>query len=617
MNTKKLWGVIDSLRSSIPSSDYITIISSIALVQFHNPNTIQTLLQSGNNTPSDFYAATQEAADALHLHLPTLLDRLNRSLKLMTNPVLQNFQFYTLEIFKNLTPSEFLESYFHSTENSIGKIGGEHLTPSSINELALKIIEVQKEETFLDPTCGFGNAIVSVLTTNPNQKIFGQEIYSLAGEIAQIRVILAGATKTTIKIGDVLRDPKYVEDGSLQKFDVVYSDAPIGMKSISEEIYETDPYNRFMFGSVPKSRADWAFVSNGINSLKENGRGIFIVPLGALFRGGKEQTIRERVIQLDLFEAVIKLSSGLLPTTSIPIAMLIINKNKRDNRKNKIMMINAEDYVSDSKQKNLTNKDISAILDLFNNDSEIPGKSKLINKDEIIEGSLTVERYVKEKQMITDQELGDVIVDIDKLNSLETVEIQKIATVNRGVNLPSKHDKGEISYRIIKISDVVAGEIDFTKLDQSNIPENTKIDNYLVQNGDLLISTRGENIKTAVIKEDIKNILVSQNFVLIRVNDSINVDWLKFYLDSPIGQVQLKQKMKGETVLSLSPTAIKELKIPFIDKYLQDEIMQSYNYKKEQVRIQIVSLQEELAKDKLQAIFKMGLEGTLELLNHK
>ncbi len=116
MDTKKLWGVIDSLRSSIPSSDYITLITSTALVQFYNPNTIQTLLQSGNNTHSGFYSATQEAADALHLRLPNLLDRLNRALKIMSNPALQNFQFYTLEIFKNLTPSEFLEGYFHSGE---------------------------------------------------------------------------------------------------------------------------------------------------------------------------------------------------------------------------------------------------------------------------------------------------------------------------------------------------------------------------------------------------------------------------------------------------------------------------------------------------------------------
>ena len=55
----KLWGGLDFLRSSIPSSDYITVITSTALVQFQNSNTIQTLLQSGNNTPSGFYAATQ------------------------------------------------------------------------------------------------------------------------------------------------------------------------------------------------------------------------------------------------------------------------------------------------------------------------------------------------------------------------------------------------------------------------------------------------------------------------------------------------------------------------------------------------------------------------------
>ena len=613
----KLWGGLDFLRSSIPSSDYITVITSTALVQFHNSNTIQTLLQSGNNTPSGFYAATQEAADALHLRLPTLLASLNRALKLMTNPAFQNFQFYTLEIFKNLTPSGFLEGYFHYMENSIGKIGGEHLTPFGVNELALKILEIQKEESFLDPTCGYGNSIASILIKNSDQEIFGQDINPFASEIAQVRTILLGARRTIIETEDVLTYPKYAKGDKLQKFDAVYSDTLLGGNNLSEHFYENDPYNRFMYGSPPKSRADWAFISNGTSSLKDDGRAIYITSLGVLYRGGKEKRIRERFLELDLIEAIIKLSPGLLPNTAIPTALLLINKNKRDTRKNKVIFINAENIFSKGRQKTLSKIDIDNILELLNNENDIPGKSKIVAKEAIEDGSLTVERYVKEDQIIFDQIMGDVIIYADKLNNLDMIEVQDIATITRGVNLPSKQGTSTGIYNVIKISDVIGGEIDFKKLDRSDVAENTKIENYLIQKGDLLISTRGENIKTAVIKEDVTNTLLSQNLVSIRVKNTIDVDWLKFYLDSPVGQAQLKLELKGETVLRLPITAIQNLKIPLIDKQLQTEIVQSYNNKKSRIEKEIRQLEKQLSEFKKYSLQKMGLEETFELIERK
>ena len=224
---------------------------------------------------------------------------------------------------------------------------------------------------------------------------------------------------------------------------------------------------------------------------------------------------------------------------------------------------------------------------------------------------------MKEDQIIFDQIMGDVIIYADKLNNLDMIEVQDIATITRGVNLPSKQGTSTGIYNVIKISDVIGGEIDFKKLDRSDVAENTKIENYLIQKGDLLISTRGENIKTAVIKEDVKNTLLSQNLVSIRVKNTIDVDWLKFYLDSPVGQAQLKLELKGETVLRLPITAIQKLKIPLIDKQLQTEIVQSYNNKKSYIEKEIRQLENQLSEFKKNSLQKMGLEETFELIEKK
>ena len=424
---------------------------------------------------------------------------------------------------------------------------------------------------------------------------------------------MAGATQAVIKAGDVLTNPQYVEKGTLTKFDVVYSDAPMGLRNLDSDIYEKDPYNRFMYGIPPKSSADWAFISNGISSLNDNGRAVFISNSGVLFRGGKEKQIRERIIELDLIEAVISLAPGLLYSTVIPIVMLVINKNKKALHKNKILMINAEDIVSGKKTNSLNKGDIAEIIDLFNNDSEVPGQSKLVDKEDIQDGNLLVARYVVKDNFFEDRELGQVVLDMDKLMEFPTVELKDIAIVNRGFNLTSKNETKYGKYGVIKISDVDNGEIDYKTLVRCDVTKNTKVENYLIEKGDLLISIRGENIKTAVIKTQPENVLFSQNFVSVKVDESIDVEWLKFYMDSPVGQSQLKSQMTSLTVPTLSISTVKSLKIPVIHKDNQTEIIQRYNEKKEQTEKEIERLKKQLANLKVQAFNEMGLEGTFEI----
>lgn len=609
-----LFNSLADLRGRLDQDGYLSIVASLALLEFDDSNNIEKILKEGEDTSEYYLSTIREVINKLSVDLSSFESSLINSLAEINNSKLSNILFEALELFKKKLPSDVLSDYINLYSEQFGKDASVYFTPTDINKLALNILQIQQDESYLEPTAGLGNAAIQLLMKNPEQTIFIQEINKFISDITKIRTILLNATNTIVSAGDVLVKPQYIKDNELLKYDVVYSDAPFSVSVWSDDIYKDDSYNRFIYGNAPKSRADWAFISNGISSLKNDGRALFIVAQGALFRGGKEAEIRKKIIELDLIESVIGLTSNLLINTAIPIAMIVVNRNKSEFMKNKIRMIDAEEIYTKERrnQRYLSDSNIEEILDLLNPIFEADNVA-LVNNSELDDYNLNISRYISVDQLVEDSELGEVLVKAEAVDDLETVKLQDIAEITRGVNITKNSDHNE--YKVIKISDIEKGKINFNKLSVEKFSNNTKVENYMVQKGDLLISTRGENIKTAVIREDIEGVVVSQNLALIRVGGKLDVEWLNFYLNSPVGQFEIQEKLKGETVKSLSPAAIRELKIPLIELEDQVNITKQYKDVKETIEKQIRQLKNNIAKEKKYALEKMGLRETFKVID--
>ncbi|MCA9765112.1 MAG: N-6 DNA methylase [Carnobacterium sp.] len=611
---KQLWNISDKLRGSIAQREHITLVTSITLVQYHDETKLQSLLQSLDFSKEKFKQEVTIAAKELDVRIAGVLERLDLILEKLEMKVLQELLFNTLEYFKTSTSQDFFETFIKISEINSGKSGGENSTPDSVNKLALKLLNVSQEESFLDPSCGYGSAIVTLLKSNPSQKIVGQEINLLVSEITTVRTLLSGATNTTIETGDVLREPKYINNGKLERFDTIYTTAPMGMKLASTEIFKEDAYNRFLYGVPPKSTADWGFISNGISSLVDNGRAVFLTNAGALFRGGAEKKIRQRILDLDLVDAVISLAPGLLSTTAIPTVLLIINKKKPQTRKNKVLMINAEEIVSKDKQNFLSEDNIQFIYDLYTNNQEVDQVSKFVDLKDIEDSNLIASKYVINNE-INLGDLGRVRLNFKKINELNTVELGKISEIKRGFNLTSKDESEDGMYRVVKISDVQEGKIDFEHLARCNVKKNTKIENFLVKKDDILISTRGMATKIAVVSEEVEDVILSQNFNYIRLNDAFDPTWIKMFLESPIGRFQLELNAAGSVVKLIQTADIKELKIPVKSLEKQKEIISFYKKETKKIQNEIEKLQIQLKNEKLKVFNSMGIEETFEILD--
>jgi type I restriction enzyme M protein len=95
-------------------------------------------------------------------------------------------------------------------------------------------------------------------------------------------------------------------------------------------------------------------------------------------------------------EAVIGLPSSLFYGTGIPAALLIINKSKPAERKNKVLFINGElEYQEGKNQNKLKDSNIQHILDVYDSFEDERRYSKVVEMDEIRENdyNLNIRRY--------------------------------------------------------------------------------------------------------------------------------------------------------------------------------------------------------------------------------
>lgn len=611
---KLLWEAANSIRGPVSQEEFFTLALSVGVIQKSNHLKIKELLQSNNFATNQFIEVLKESAKSLNISIPYTIENTQRIVEKMKTNKLNDFLFKLFELFKQVSIQEFSKEI--NVNNVIDGKKAEHNSSLEINELSLKILNITPNDTFLDPSCGYGNAILSILEKNSEQKIFGQEINPVIAELARIRATLLGAVNVEIAVGDVLENPQYVEDGVLQRFDRIYSESPIGLRKQKLEKMENDPYNRFMYGLPPKSRMDWAFISNGISSLNENGKAVFLTSLGPLFRSAMEQRIRRKIIELDLVEAVIALPSNLLEYSSISTALLVINKNKDISRKGKVLMIDAENIFTGRKKRTLSNDDIEEIYELYSSGLEIQKKSKYISLNELEEANLLPSKYIIDDELETNT-FGKIKFDLERVKELKTVEIGKIAEINPGYNVVGKDEDKNGDYSFIKISDVEDGVIYYDKLTKGNVRKNTKVEKYRVRKGDLLISVRGTDIKYAVINEDVSDVLFTQNFNSIRPSDLVDAYWLKLYLESPLGEFELNSISSGSNVTILKTSEISNIKIPVIDIEKQKEIVTDYYKKMNEYQKQLQLIEEKKRNLKLQVYSNMGLEETFKIVENK
>ena len=141
------------------------------------------------------------------------------------------------------------------------------------------------------------------------------------------------------------------------------------------------------------------------------------MPHGILFRGGAEGTIRQGMVEADLFEAVIGLAPNLFYGASIPVAICVLNKAKPAERRGKVLFIDAAqpDYYRAGKAQNyLDPEHVAAIVEAYRSYEEAERFAHVADLDEIAanDHNLNISRYVDTSEPVEVLSVEDALAHL-------------------------------------------------------------------------------------------------------------------------------------------------------------------------------------------------------------
>ena len=320
---------------------------------------------------------------------------------------------------------------------------GEVYTPVEVSRLLANLIEPQGEEVILDPACGSASMLIEQYLyaknkdENSNITLIGQERNEVTAVLAELNFILHGIKNTKVFIGDSLLNPKFEEyiktynaDG---KSDKVVANPPWNQKKVYNEItLKQNPKHKevFEFGYTTDQSADWAWIQL-INYYARKKAGI-VIDSGALFRGGREKTIRAKFVKEYLIDCIILLPEKIFYNTQAPGVIIILNKEKPEERKEKILFINAsKEYIPHPEEKKLnklSEENIKKIAEVYREFKEVEGFSRIVEINDIEKNdfNLNVSLYVSPNEEEEKINLEEEFKKLEALNREYTERFEKV-----------------------------------------------------------------------------------------------------------------------------------------------------------------------------------------------
>lgn len=304
---------------------------------------------------------------------------------------------------------EYFLGKFASAE---GKGGGEFYTPTSVVKTLVEMIEPFKGRIY-DPCCGSGGMFVqSEKFIEEHQgkvsdlSIYGQELNSTTWKLCKMNLAIRGIDGN---IGKHHADTFHDDQHKTLKADYILANPPFNISDWGGDQLIDDV--RWKFGTPPAGNANYAWLQHMVYHLAPNGTAGIVLANGSLSSNtSNEGEIRKNLLEGDLVDAIVALPDKLFYSTSIPVCLWILNRNKKDNpnfrsRSNEVLFIDARNAgtMVDRRHRELNDEDIANIADTYHKwrttnsgYEDIKGFSKSATLEEIREHEyvLTPGRYV-------------------------------------------------------------------------------------------------------------------------------------------------------------------------------------------------------------------------------
>ncbi|MDR3244750.1 MAG: type I restriction-modification system subunit M [Elusimicrobiota bacterium] len=297
-----------------------------------------------------------------------------------------------------------------------GKLAGEFYTPACVVKTLVEVLKPFNGRVY-DPCCGSGGMFVQSAKfvehhqgTINNLSIFGQDSNPTTWKLCQMNLAIRGIEAN---LGQSAQDTFFNDGHPSMKADFIMANPPFNLSDWGADKLQTDV--RWKYGLPPASNANFAWLQHMIYHLSAKGRIGMVLANGSLSsQTGGEGNIRRAIIEADLVEGIIAMPTQLFYTTSIPVSLWFLNRNKPQKRKTLFIDTRNMGTMITRRLREMTDKDISKISEVF----EIFAKGKIkaekgfctiVNTEEIAKQDyiLTPGRYVGIAEQEADGESFD------------------------------------------------------------------------------------------------------------------------------------------------------------------------------------------------------------------
>ncbi|MCI7069179.1 MAG: restriction endonuclease subunit S [Mollicutes bacterium] len=430
-----------------------------------------------------------------------------------------NSFYRTFEIIKDFTEEECFDYVDYIFKNSRKEFV---LVPQRLANLMLEKTTLSEKKIYIPDVEKFSSMIFTIIKKYPSTSIFTSCINKDFEEVFKYLFKNYGLN---------FIEPNYLEpEFTNARFDVVFCFPVMGGRDLirKNEYISREPA--------------FAATQNLLYHLSMEGKLIIVLPAKVSFGGGNIETLRTYLTTHYKITEIDSLPNKTFDDISINTYLMTIGNGQ------------TEDVVIKKYEYDKNNDCLALVSD------------SLLFMDELESDSgWNIE--------------GAFIQDDEDLSSFRNSSVRKnilqdVAKVFRGKAITQKAENGPVL--VVNISNITETGIDYASLDSIDEPE-SKLDRYILEEGDVLITSRGTTIKTAVFKEQEKPCIASSNINVVRTNPKVLLGtYLKLFLDSPAGAKMLKMLQRGETIVNINYQDILTLDVPTPSLEEQSSIIREY-----------------------------------------
>lgn len=268
----------------------------------------------------------------------------------------------TLRIFNNPALDEggddiigrIYEYFLGKFSPAVASDDGVFFTPKSLVRMIMNVIEPERG-TMLDPACGSGGMFVSASDYvrehggNPSESMtyYGQEKVEYNAKLCLMNMAVHGMNGKILS-GDEA-NTFYHDAHSLNgKCDYVAANPPFNVDKVKADDAKAAGRMPLGISGVNKkgefSNGNYLWINYFYSYLNDKGRAGFVMASSATDSSGTDRGLRQKLVESGAVDAMLYVGNNFFYTKSLPCTLWFLDKGKKENLKDKVLFIDAQNY---------------------------------------------------------------------------------------------------------------------------------------------------------------------------------------------------------------------------------------------------------------------------------